>query len=402
MPYILVRYKDGWRVCKRDDPEVCFSKKPLPKKRAKKQMMAIGISERKIGGVRSDDEIHLIYNQYVSQNKLDASKISLKQFTELYKKLREELQQSPSGKVSDIELSLLLNEYDIDNDTLDELIADISYYDIRPERTPKRKREPTPEEIPETPEEIPEETPEEIPEETQVATQKGSAKPKDMKLYNRIKKEIYDKNPKHSLYRSAMVVKEYKRQGGEYIDSLDDKKGIPKWFNENWLSANDYLRGKEVPCGANNAEKYGEYPLCYAEERLKKFSKEELRELIDKKTELGKKHLPTKEITGKGTKTEKKLYTLYPSDVRGKKWDIYWINPETDQVNKTSFGAKNMSDYTIHKDEERRERYRNRHKKDNIDEPFSPGALSWYVLWGDSTDIQKNLRDYLRRVKIVK
>ena len=285
MPYILVRYKDGWRVCKRDDPEVCFSKKPLPKKRAKKQMMAIGISEAK-------------------------------------------------GGTSNVV---------------------------------------------------------------------GSAKPKDMELYNRIKKEIYDKNPKHSLYRSAMVVKEYTRQGGEYIDSPDDEKGIPKWFGENWLSANDYLRDKEVPCGANNAEKYGEYPLCYAEERLKKFSKEELRELIDKKTELGKKHLPTKEITGKGeTKTEKKLYTLYPSDVRGKKWDIYWINPETDQVNKTSFGAKNMSDYTIHKDEERRERYRNRHKKDNIDEPFSPGALSWYVLWGDSTDIQKNLRDYLRRVKIVK
>jgi hypothetical protein len=45
MPYIIKPVEDGFKVCKQDDKKVCFSKKGLPKNRAKKQMAAIGISE---------------------------------------------------------------------------------------------------------------------------------------------------------------------------------------------------------------------------------------------------------------------------------------------------------------------------------------------------------------------
>ena len=43
------------------------------------------------------------------------------------------------------------------------------------------------------------------------------------------------------------------------------------------------------------------------------------------------------------------------------------------------FGSQGMSDYTIHKDKERRERYISRHKKDlRTNDPMKPGYLSMY------------------------
>ena len=49
MPYIIKevteKKKKGYKVCKKDNPEKCFSKSPLPKERAEKQRTAIIISE---------------------------------------------------------------------------------------------------------------------------------------------------------------------------------------------------------------------------------------------------------------------------------------------------------------------------------------------------------------------
>jgi hypothetical protein len=65
---------------------------------------------------------------------------------------------------------------------------------------------------------------------------------------------------------------------------------------------------------------------------------------------------------------------------------------------KTRFGAKGYSDYTIHKDVQRRDAYRKRHAKDlNTNDPYRAGYLSYYILWGDSTSIAENIRAYNRR-----
>lgn len=45
MPYIIKRCKDGYKVCKKDEPSKCFSKNPLTKEVARKQLQAICISE---------------------------------------------------------------------------------------------------------------------------------------------------------------------------------------------------------------------------------------------------------------------------------------------------------------------------------------------------------------------
>lgn len=99
---------------------------------------------------------------------------------------------------------------------------------------------------------------------------------------------------------------------------------------------------------------------------------------------------------------EKKLLKLYKSTNPNKKFDIYVYNKKTGRVKKISFGARGMSDYTIHKDKDRRERYRNRHRSDRINDPFSPGFWSWHVLWGTSTDKQKCLEGVIRKYKLVK
>lgn len=45
MPYKVTPFKYGFRVCKANEPKVCFSKKPLTKKQALKQRTAINLSE---------------------------------------------------------------------------------------------------------------------------------------------------------------------------------------------------------------------------------------------------------------------------------------------------------------------------------------------------------------------
>lgn len=45
-----------------------------------------------------------------------------------------------------------------------------------------------------------------------------------------------------------------------------------------------------------------------------------------------------------------------------------------------------MSDYTKHKDQERKKRYLSRHKKrENWNNYMSAGSLSRYILWGEPT-----------------
>ena len=55
-----------------------------------------------------------------------------------------------------------------------------------------------------------------------------------------------------------------------------------------------------------------------------------------------------------------KLKGIIPSTKEGKKLMAVFINKATNRQKTTHFGAKGMSDYSIHKDKERRERYRKR------------------------------------------
>ena len=61
----------------------------------------------------------------------------------------------------------------------------------------------------------------------------SAPKPTNMTLYNKIKERVKKRIPKHSAYRSGIIVKEYKEAGGKY--SGDKKKGkLGRWFKEDW------------------------------------------------------------------------------------------------------------------------------------------------------------------------
>jgi hypothetical protein len=121
--------------------------------------------------------------------------------------------------------------------------------------------------------------------------------PTDTKLYERIKEQVYEDIPKHSLFRSAQVVKRYKDAGGTYIGGKT-ADGIQNWFKSNWISINDlYHDNKIVACGSSESQKkYGEYPLCRPEEIARKLSKDAMRKMIDRKDKLKHKTLVTESV----------------------------------------------------------------------------------------------------------
>lgn len=65
---------------------------------------------------------------------------------------------------------------------------------------------------------------------------------------------------------------------------------------------------------------------------------------------------------------------------------------------KTRFGAFGMDDYTITGDKDQRARFRARTANQlRTNDPKRAGYLSRFILWGDSTSIGQNVRDYNRR-----
>jgi hypothetical protein len=89
---------------------------------------------------------------------------------------------------------------------------------------------------------------------------------------------------------------------------------------------------------------------------------------------------------GKSDKPDKKLMATFETDGRTKT---------------THFGSKGMDDYTITKDKEQRDRYRQRHKKDlDTKDPTRAGYLSWYILWGDSTKMKENIKTFKNKFNL--
>ena len=65
--------------------------------------------------------------------------------------------------------------------------------------------------------------------------------PRDIKLYKTVKKKVYKQIPKHSAYRSGILVKKYKKSFKKkhvnkdpYIGRKTKKKGLSRWFLEKW------------------------------------------------------------------------------------------------------------------------------------------------------------------------
>ena len=64
------------------------------------------------------------------------------------------------------------------------------------------------------------------------------------------------------------------------------------------------------------------------------------------------------------------------------------------------FGSAGMSDYPQHKDEARKQRYLDRHRKnEDWNSPTTAGALSRWILWNKTTR-QASISDFKQRFKL--
>lgn len=100
---------------------------------------------------------------------------------------------------------------------------------------------------------------------------------------------------------------------------------------------------------------------------------------------------------------------IVPSTNKNKKYDAIFSDGITYQ--KISFGAANMNDYgfstllgcarTITGDKKARERYIKRHEKHENWNTVNAGSLSRYILWGDSNDINKNIKSFKKKFNFI-
>jgi len=92
---------------------------------------------------------------------------------------------------------------------------------------------------------------------------------------------------------------------------------------------------------------------------------------------------------------------LQASPLKTKKWRMVF-HRKKELLEYTDFGAKGMSDFTLHQDEPRRQRFLNRFQKlikANENDPSSAMTLSHLILWNKPT-LDASFQDYLKRFKM--
>ena len=94
---------------------------------------------------------------------------------------------------------------------------------------------------------------------------------------------------------------------------------------------------------------------------------------------------------------------IEPSHLKTKKYTAIFYDDKNKnkKIKTTHFGNKGSSDYTINKNDKTKMNYIKRHEKnENWNDPMTAGALSRWVLWGDSTSIKTNIKDFKKRFNL--
>ena len=91
-----------------------------------------------------------------------------------------------------------------------------------------------------------------------------------------------------------------------------------------------------------------------------------------------------------------KFISLEKSNKPNKKLVITFSEPKLT----IHFGSKNSSTYLDHHDKHKRSNYLKRHMVNENWDQVNAGSLSAYLLWGDSTDLNTNLMNYLNHFNI--
>lgn len=86
---------------------------------------------------------------------------------------------------------------------------------------------------------------------------------------------------------------------------------------------------------------------------------------------------------------------IRPSSRKDKRFQA--IFPDKSIIN---FGLKSGNTYIDHGDKKKRENYIKRHQVNEDWSKINPGSLSRYILWGDSSNIDKNFYDFKKKFNV--
>lgn len=96
----------------------------------------------------------------------------------------------------------------------------------------------------------------------------------------------------------------------------------------------------------------------------------------------------------------KKMKVIITKSTRGAKKMMAIFYEGDKKIKTTHFGQQSASDYTIHHDEQRRQRYIDRHRKsEDWGNYMSAGSLSLYILWTEKT-IEKAIANYKKKFNL--
>ncbi len=235
--------------------------------------------------------------------------------------------------------------------------------------------------------------------------------PVDMKLYEKVKKKVYKKHPKHSAYRSGILVQTYKKTfkkkyGNKqpYKGNKTRKRGLARWFDEEWVNQRGevgYKYKSDIYRPSKRITK--KTPITHGE-----LTKKEIKIARRKKRTKGRVKRFSKKQTGGmkryGIKMQEKIVKIEKSPNTMKKYMATVQNLKTKKTRTLHFGA---SDYQQFRDStkiklykhlnhgtvKRKRRYFSRHsgektkskavKKELIQSNgmYTPKILSHIYLW---------------------
>ena len=93
---------------------------------------------------------------------------------------------------------------------------------------------------------------------------------------------------------------------------------------------------------------------------------------------------------------------LDKSDREGKKYKAVFYNNDRKKLITTHFGQAGADDYTRTHSDEAKERYINRHQKNEMwNDPFSAGSLAYHLLWTEKS-MAKAYNKYLAKFNLKK
>ena len=91
---------------------------------------------------------------------------------------------------------------------------------------------------------------------------------------------------------------------------------------------------------------------------------------------------------------------IKPSTTKAKKFTAIFYDENKKKIKTTNFGQKGFSDFTIHKDKSRKEKYLTRHRaRENWDDYMTAGSLSRWILWSKPT-LKASISDYKKRFNL--